>query len=101
MNHYFESRIPADEFTELKQQIEKLKQPDFKKNRNTLIVDLDMALEILIEHHVRMLNQKRGFVEDIFNAFDVQFITSHITCLVFPTRVDRPLSFLPSHGSLR
>ena len=39
-----------------------MKENDFKKNRNTFIVEQDKAIEILINQHIEMLNQKRGHV---------------------------------------
>jgi len=70
MRVFLENRITPDEFQEVKLQVDKLKEHDFKKNRNLFVLDLDKAVEILINSHLDILNQKKSSVQDIFLAFD-------------------------------
>lgn len=54
--------------------MDKLKEPDPKKNRNTFIVDFDKTLEILIAAHTIMLHRQKGYVQDLFSAMDVNLL---------------------------
>ena len=77
MRNYFDGRIPIEEYQELKIQIDKLKENDFKKNRNTFIVDLDKSLDILITQHKEMLHKQKGYVQELFSALDVSIAFLH------------------------
>jgi len=57
MRNYFENRIPLEEYQELKVQVDKLKDNDFKKNRNTYIVELDKTLDVLINQYQMMMHR--------------------------------------------
>lgn len=56
-------------------QVDKLKENDFKKNRNTYIVDLDRTLDVLLNQYQMMMHKQRGYVQDLFNALDVRLDT--------------------------